>query len=160
MQEQEIAVGTRFARFAWNSLTLSTLAALLAVACALVVAYAVRTKAGLAERAASRIAGFGYAIPGVVIAVGVMVPLTRLDRWIGGGALLFSGTIVALLYAYQVRFLAVALQSIEAGLTRIRRSMDDAARSLGAGPGATLVRVHAPLLARSLIAAALLVFST
>jgi iron(III) transport system permease protein len=118
----------------------------------------VRTKPGLAERAASRIAGFGYAIPGVVIAVGVMVPLTRLDRWIGGGTLLFSGTIVALLYAYQVRFLAVALQSIEAGLTRIRRSMDDAARSLGAGPGATLARVHAPLLARSLLAAALLVF--
>ncbi|HEX5611075.1 MAG TPA: iron ABC transporter permease [Burkholderiales bacterium] len=158
LQEQEIAVGARFARLAWNSLTLAALAAVLAVACALIVAYAVRARPGFAERAASRIAGFGYAIPGVVIAVGVMVPLSSLDRWIGGGALLFSGTIVALLYAYQVRFLAVALQSIEAGLARIRRSMDDAARILGAGPAATLARVHAPLLARSLMAAALLVF--
>lgn len=158
LEEQQIAVGARFARLAWNSLTLAALAAGLAVACALIVAYAVRARSGFAERAASRIAGFGYAIPGVVIAVGVMVPLSSLDRWIGGGALLFSGTIVALLYAYQVRFLAVALQSIEAGLARIRRSMDDAARILGAGPAATLARVHAPLLARSLMAAALLVF--
>jgi len=119
-----------------------------------------------AERAASRIAGLGYAIPGVVIAVGVMVPLTRMDQWLAavlpaGSAptrLILSGTIVALLYAYLVRFLAVALQSVEAGLARIRRSMDDAARSLGAGPAETLARVHAPLLARSLTAAALLVF--
>jgi iron(III) transport system permease protein len=69
-----------------------------------------------------------------------------------------SGTVLALLYAYLVRFLAAALQSVEAGLARIRPSMDDAARSLGAGPAETLMRVHAPLLARSLVAAALLVF--
>jgi iron(III) transport system permease protein len=128
--------------------------------------YAVRVRSGLAERAASRIAGLGYAIPGVVIAVGVMVPLTRLDQWLAevlpaGSAptrLVLSGTVLALLYAYLVRFLAVALQSVEAGLAKIRRSMDDAARSLGAGPAETLVRVHMPLLARSLMAAALLVF--
>jgi iron(III) transport system permease protein len=124
----------------------------------LIVAYAVRMRPGIAERVANRVAGLGYAIPGVVIAVGVMVPLTRVDHWIGTGKLLLSGTIVALLYAYLVRFLAVALQSVEAGLAKIRPSMDDAARSLGAGPGETLARVHAPLLGRSLIAAALLVF--
>jgi len=158
LQEDRIALDARFARLAWNSLTLAALAALIAVACALAIGYAARMRPGLVTRVASRIAGAGYAIPGVVVAVGVMAPLTRVDHWIGAGKLLLSGTIIALLYAYLVRFLAVALQSVEAGLARIRRSMDDAARSLGAGLAATLARVHAPLLGRSLIAAALLVF--
>ena len=158
LQEDSIALDARFARLAWNSFTLAALAALIAVACALVIGYAARMRPGLVTRFASRIAGAGYAIPGVVVAVGVMAPLTRVDHWIGAGKLLLSGTIIALLYAYLVRFLAVALQSVEAGLARIRRSMDDAARSLGAGLATTLARVHAPLLGRSLIAAALLVF--
>jgi iron(III) transport system permease protein len=158
LQEERITLTARFARLAWNSFTLAALAALIAVACALVIGYAARMRPGLVTRVASRIAGAGYAIPGVVVAVGVMGPLTRVDQWIGAGKLLLSGTIIALLYAYLVRFLAVALQSIEAGLARIRRSMDDAARSLGAGLAATLARVHAPLLGRSLFAAALLVF--
>ena len=167
LQEENAAIGARFARLAWNSLTLAGVAALLAVACAMVIGYAVRLRPGVVERAANRIAGLGYAMPGVVIAVGVMVPLTRLDQWLAGmqqaasgaaATLVLSGGVLALLYAYLVRFLAVALQSVEAGLAKIRRSMDDAARSLGAGPAATLARVHAPLLARSLIAAALLVF--
>jgi iron(III) transport system permease protein len=166
LQEEGMNIGARFLRLAWNSLTLATAAALLAVVCALVSGYAARVRPGFAERAASRIAGLGYAIPGVVIAVGVMVPLTRLDQWLAavlpaGSAptrLVLSGTVLALLYAYLVRFLAVALQSVEAGLAKIRRSMDDAARSLGAGPAETLARVHMPLLARSLMAAALLVF--
>jgi len=155
----------RFARLAWNSFTLAGAAAILAVACALAIAYAMRLRPGLAERVAHRVAGLGYAVPGVVIAVGVMVPLTRLDHGIAAllpasmpAKLVLSGTVLALLYAYLVRFLAVALQSIEAGLARIKRSMDDAARSLGAGPATTLARVHAPLLAPSLLAATLLVF--
>jgi iron(III) transport system permease protein len=163
LQEEGLTIGARFARLAWNSLTLAAIAALLAVACALVLGYAMRMHSGHAERVANRVAGLGYAIPGVVIAVGVMVPLTRADQWLsgltGGAArLVLSGTVLALLYAYLVRFLAAALQSVEAGLARIRPSMDDAARSLGAGPAETLMRVHAPLLARSLVAAALLVF--
>lgn len=158
LQEEKIALTAHFARLAWNSFTLAALAALIAVACALVIGYAARMRPGFVTRIASRMAGAGYAIPGVVVAVGVMAPLTRVDQWIGAGKLLLSGTILALLYAYLVRFLAVALQSVDAGLARIRRSMDDAARSLGAGLAATLARVHAPLLGRSLIAAALLVF--
>ena len=166
-QEEDVAIGARFARLAWNSLTLAGVAAMLAVACALVVGYALRVRSGIVERIANRIAGLGYAIPGVVIAVGVMVPLTRMDQWLSGvlpstggaaGTFVLSGSVAALLYAYLVRFLAVALQSVEAGLAKIRRSMDDAARILGAGPATTLARVHAPLLARSLLAAALLVF--
>jgi iron(III) transport system permease protein len=168
LEEQQSGMGVRFMRLAWNSFTLAGGAALLAVACALVIAYGLRLRPGALARWSSRIAGLGYAAPGVVVAVGVMVPLAALDRWLGGllgalgsapgTALALSGTLGAVLYAYLVRFLAVALQSIEAGLGRIRRSMDDAARSLGASPAATLARVHAPLLARSLIAAGLLVF--
>jgi iron(III) transport system permease protein len=97
----------------------------------------------------------------------VLVPLARLDNRLAGwvaqalGAevgLLFTGTIAALVYAYLVRLLAVALQTVDAGLAKIRPSMEDAARSLGASPAAALVRVHAPLLASSLATAALLVF--
>jgi iron(III) transport system permease protein len=164
-QEELAVLDLRFMRLAWNSFALAGVAALLAVACALSIAYALRLRPGLAERLAHRIAGLGYAVPGVVIAVGVMVPLTRLDQAIA--ALLpesmpvriaLSGTVIALLYAYLVRFLAVALQTVEAGLARIRRSLDDAARNLGLGPAATLARVHVPLLAPSLVAATLLVF--
>jgi len=165
LQEDAVIAAARFARLAGNSLVLAAAAAALAVGCALVIAYASRLRQGVAERAAHRIAGLGYAIPGVVIAVGVMVPLTQIDHALaslvpgpGPARLILSGTVVALLYAYLVRFLAVALQSVDAGLARIRRSMDDAARSLGASPAATLLRVHAPLLAPSLFAAALLVF--
>ena len=114
-----------------------------------------------------RVAEFGYAIPGPVIAVGVLVPLARLDNWLADwiasatGAttgLLLTGTIVALVYAYLVRFLAVALRTMDAGLARITPSMDDAARSLGASSFGTLARVHAPLLGPSLLSATLLVF--
>jgi len=113
------------------------------------------------------VAALGYAIPGAVIAVGVLVPLARLDNWLADAiealtgakvGLLLTGTLVALVYACLVRFLAVALQTTEAGLARITPSMEDAARSLGASPAAALARVHAPLLAPSLATAALLVF--
>ncbi|HYH41495.1 MAG TPA: iron ABC transporter permease, partial [Burkholderiales bacterium] len=101
-----------------------------------------------------------------VIAVGVLIPVTRLDHvlaswwlaWTGTSpGLILTGGIAALVYAYLVRFFAVALQAIEAGLTKITPSMDSAARSLGLGPGATVVRVHAPLLWRSALSAGLLV---
>jgi iron(III) transport system permease protein len=102
-----------------------------------------------------------------VIAVGVLVPLGRLDNalaeWIEGffgvrTGLLLTGTVTALVYAYLVRLLAVALQTTEAGLTKITPSMEHAARSLGASAAGALARVHVPLLAGSLATAALLVF--
>jgi iron(III) transport system permease protein len=171
LQEPLGGMGERFLRLAGNSFTLAGAAALLTVACALLIAYGLRLRPGAVTRWSSRVAGLGYAAPGVVIAVGVMVPLAALDRWFAGlvsavsgtaggapGTLALSGTVVAMLYAYLARFLSVALQSVEAGLGRIRRSMDEAARSLGASPVATLARVHAPLLTRSLVAATLLVF--
>ena len=150
-----------------NSFTLSGVTALAAVALAVALAYAARLSKSRVASVANRVAALGYAMPGAVIAVGVLVPLGRLDNWLAGvledltGArvgLLFTGTIAALVYACLVRFLAVALQTTEAGLARITPSMEDAARSLGASPAAALARVHAPLLAPSLATAALLVF--
>ena len=159
--------GVRYVQLTFNTVTLATLTAILAVLLALVVGYAARANAGKAVRAANRIAGLGYAVPGAVIAVGVLIPITRLDHALAAliesmtGAhpgLLLTGGIAALVYAYLVRFFAVALQSVDAGLSKITPNMDCASRSLGYGPSQTLVRVHAPLLWRSALSAALLVF--
>ena len=166
--EAEMARGfsQRFWLLARNSLTLATIAALLAASLAMLIAYAARHKQRLPHLAA-RIVGLGYAVPGSVIAVGVLIPVTRLDHGLAqlwqqlGGAnpgLVLTGGIAALVYAYLARFLAVALQSVESGLSRITPSMEAAARSLGCGPGQTLRRVHAPLLRGSLLTAMLLVF--
>ena len=153
-----------------NSFMLAGIAAVAGVLIATAMAYAARLARGRLAGVvawANRAAALGYAIPGAVIAIGVLVPLGRLDNWIAGGiesafgvkpGLLLSGTIVALVYAYLVRFLAVALQTVESGLAKVTPRMDDAARSLGATPAGTLMRVHAPLLASSLAGAALLLF--
>jgi iron(III) transport system permease protein len=150
-----------------NSTTVAAITAVLAVAIAVVMAYAGRLSRGPLVAGASRVASLGYAIPGAVIAVGIMVPLGKADNavaaWLEQAlgfevGLLVTGTITALVYAYLVRFLAVALQTVDAGLAKVTPSMDDAARSLGLGPAATLRRVHAPLLRSSLLTAGLLVF--
>ncbi len=157
----------RVAALIGNSFILAGIAAAAGVLLATAMAYAARLSRGRLVALANRAAALGYAIPGAVIAVGVLVPLGRLDNWIAGGmesafgvkpGLLLTGTIVALVYAYLVRFLAVALQTVEAGLAKVTPRMDDAARSLGATPTETLARVHAPLLASSLASAALLLF--
>jgi iron(III) transport system permease protein len=157
----------RLAALVGNSFALAGLAAAVAVALATVMAYAARLTRSRLVFAANRIASLGYAVPGAVIAIGVLVPLGRVDNalaaWIEEmlgvkPGLLLTGTVAALVYAYLVRLLAVALQTTEAGLAKIRPSMEDAARSLGATPGGALARVHVPLLAPSLATAALLVF--
>ena len=102
-----------------------------------------------------------------MIAIGVLIPAARLDNLLAdalaasfgvSAGLLLTGSIAALVYAYLIRFLAVALQTVDAGLAKITPSMEDAARSLGYGPLRTLARVHAPMLRPSLLTAALLVF--
>ena len=156
----------RFLVLARNSFTLAALTAALAALFALLLAFAARDGKRM-PGLASRMVGLGYAVPGSVIAVGVLIPVTRLDHVIAGlwqqmtGAnpgLILTGGIAALVYAYLARFLAIALQSAEAGLARITPSMEAAARSLGSGPGETLRRVHLPLMRGSLLTAALLVF--
>jgi iron(III) transport system permease protein len=164
---EETIAGSRLAALVANSFTIAALTALIAVAAGLLMAYAARLTRSPLVAAANRVAGLGYAVPGAVIAVGVLVPLGRLDNalaaWLEAGlglrpGLLLTGTIAALVYAYLVRLAAVSLQTTDAGLAKITPSMDDAARSLGARPTVTLARVHVPLLAPSLATAALLVF--
>ena len=146
---------------------LAAAAAGLACALAVLLAYAGRLHGTRAVRLAARLASMGYALPGAVIAVGVLLPLAwadhvlvpplerALDRPLG---LLLTGSATGLILAYVVRFLAVGLQSVEASLGRIPPSLDDAARTLGARPGAALRRVHLPLIRGGLLTGLVLVF--
>lgn len=167
LAEGDVRFGGLFLQLATNSVILSGTAAVLAVALALVLAYGQRLHDTPVLRAAVRVASMGYAIPGSVIAVGVLIPFAHLDNAIDAAArglfgvstgLLLSGTIAAVLYAYLVRFLAVSFNTVEASLGKIRPNMDHAARVLGSTPGRTLVRVHAPIMSGSLLTAGLLVF--
>ena len=159
--------GPRFLRLAFNSFTLAAVTAVLAVMVAVIMAYGVRLDPGRMTVAANRVAAMGYAVPGTVIAVGVLIPFAifdnALDDWMRARfglstGLLLTGTIAALVFAYLVRFLAISLNTVEASLGKIKPSMDDAARSLGAGAGGALLRVHAPIMWGSLLTAGLLVF--
>ncbi len=142
-------------------------ATLAVVAAGLVVAYAARAFPGGASAVAGRIASLGYAMPGTVVALGVLIPVAALDRTIDrttahllgtGTGLLLIGSGAALGYAYLVRFLAISAGSVEAGLAQIPRSLDQAARSLGQGVSGSFWRLHLPLGRPALAAAALLVF--
>ncbi len=158
---------TRYFNLITNSFTLAAITSVIAVGLAVVMAYAVRRNPTPLTRSANRVAAMGYAIPGTVIAVGVLIPFAQLDNAIDGWmranfqistGLIFTGTIAALIFAYLVRFLAVSLNTVEASLSKIRPTMDDAARSLGKGPIATMTKVHAPLMWSSLMTALLMVF--
>jgi iron(III) transport system permease protein len=159
--------GRRFLDYAANSFILAGLGALLTVAAALVLAYGLRLQPTPPMRIAARVASMGYAIPGSVIAVGMLIPLATVDNavdsWMRATfgvstGLILSGTVVALLFAYMARFLAIGLNTVESGLSRVTPSMDEAARTLGASPAGTLARVHAPLLKGSVLTAGILVF--
>lgn len=165
--EPEPLFTVRFIGLAGNTFALAAVTSLAAVLVATLLAYAARLSASRLVAAANRLASLGYAIPGAVIAVGILLPLGRLDNLIADWArvqfgisigLVFTGSIAALVYAYLVRFLAIALQTVEAGLGKIRPSMEDAARGLGLTPREALVRVHAPLMRGSVLTAGLIVF--
>jgi len=167
LADPEARWGARLVSLVGNSFVIAGVTAAAAVTVALALAYVARISKSRVAAVANRAAALGYAMPGAVIAVGVLVPLGRLDNWLAAllehafgvkAGLLLTGTLVALVYACLVRFLAVALQTTEAGLARVTPSMEDAARSLGASPAAALARVHAPLVAPSLASAMLLVF--
>ena len=159
--------GPRFVQLARNSFVLAAVSSVIAVVLAVLLAYAARLARTSLPAAMNRIVGLGYAVPGSVIAVGVLIPVTRLDTWLVqvwqasfgvNPGLILSGGIAALVYAYLARFLAVALNAVESSLGKITASMDDASRSLGCGKWETLRRVHVPILRGSLLSAALLVF--
>ncbi len=156
-----------FFRLATNSLLLATVAALVAVCLALLLCYAKRLLNTPSVKGAVSVASMGYAIPGTVIAIGVMLPLAwfdnALDAWLTSAfgissGLLLSGTLFALVFAYTVRFLSVSIQAVDAGLAKIKPSMDDAGRSLGLTPMSVLKTIHVPLMRGTVLTALLLVF--
>lgn len=150
----------RFLQWAGNSLRLGALSAALAVAVALLLAYRLRRAPGGLTRGVVQLAGLGYAVPGAVLVVGLLLPVGWLQRtWPQSGVgYWMTATILGIVWAYLVRFVSVALQSVQSGYARIPASLDDSARMLGAGGAGMLARVHWPLLQRSTAAAALLVF--
>jgi iron(III) transport system permease protein len=165
--EPEARFGPRIYSLVTNTFTLAGVAAVAAVLVALLLAYAARSVKSPLVHGANRLAVLGYALPGAVIAVGILLPLGKIDNAIATWmheqfgmktGLLLTGSMTGLIYAYLVRFLAVAFHTVEAGLTRVTTSMDDAARSLGLSPARTLTRVHVPIMSGSVATAALLVF--
>ena len=161
------AIEGGFLAAAGNSLALASTAAAAAVAVALTLGYARRVAANGFIRPGVRLAGVGYAIPGTVLAIGLLYPLAAFDNRVDAflrdsfgvsSGLLLSGSVFAITLAYVIRFLAVAHGQIEAGLERISLNLDAAARTLGESALSTLWRVHLPLLVAPLGAAALLVF--
>src|SRR5262245_59549226 len=150
-----------------NTLALAALAAVGTLVLALLLAYATRLSPSTAVRASARMASMGYALPGAVIAVGVLAPLAWVDHVFGhavawafghSAGLVLTGSTFGLVFAYVVRFLAVSLQTVDASLGKIPSSFDDAARSLGASIGGTLRRVHLPLMRGGVLTALILVF--
>ena len=150
-----------------NSFVLSALATVAVLACGLVVAYAARVFPQRGMQLVHRAASIGYAMPGTILALGILIASAGLDRWIGQAAgalfgvdpgLVLIGSGLALGYAYLARFLAISIGSVEAGLTRIPRSYDQSARTLGQGVTGMLRHVHLPLSRPALAAAGLLVF--
>ena len=161
------ALDTRFVGLIVNSFSLALVAALIAVLGALLIGYAARLSPTPLLRLASRVSVLGYSIPGAVVAVGVFVPFVWMDRRLNAfmtaafetpTGLLLSGGLTALIFAYVVRFLAVALNPIESGFKRLCGNLDDTSRSLGVPPLKTLWKVDLPLLRGTLISAGLLVF--
>ena len=167
LTEGDVQFGARFIKLAVNSFGIAAITALIAVSLALMLAYLARSSGKRIQAWLNRLVGLGYAVPGTVIAVGVLIPLIALDHFLVDSiatifgfktGLLLTGGFLVLIYAYLIRFLAVALQSVEAGLAKITPGMDDAARSLGSTPFEVMRDVHMPLLRTSMITAGLLVF--
>lgn len=160
-------LSARYLGFIQNSATLAAIAAVVTVTAAISVGFFQRMRGGRTAQSAAYVARLGYAVPGGVIAVGLMVPFAAfdnaLDAWMRSTfdistGLLVTGSIWLLVVAYMVRFLAAALGAYEGGQAMVHVNMDAASRSLGQGPIGTLRRVHLPILAPSLLTALLIVF--
>ncbi len=163
----DVLLSSRYRSLVANSAVLAASGAAVAVGLALLLAYAARLHPGRISSFNNRLVTLGYALPGSIIAVGILVPLAALDNQVDAFArsafnistgLLLTGSIAALIYAYAVRFSAVALNSVEAALATVTASMDHTARTLGAGVIGTLLRVHIPIIRGGLLTASLLLF--
>jgi iron(III) transport system permease protein len=161
-----IMIDASFIRLTLNTILLGLTTAVLAVLLALFLAYGKRVLANKLVFASVRVVATGYAVPGTIIAVGVIIPFAWFDNTLDAymrdrfeisTGLLLSGTLFAVMFAYLVRFLAVSIQAVESGLVKIRFSMDEAARSLGYKPMETLFKIHLPLMKGSVLTALLIV---
>ncbi|WP_125716593.1 ABC transporter permease [Pseudoalteromonas rubra] len=162
----EQAWNAEFFNYALQSLQISLYVSVIAMLVSLLVVYYQRIEPGKLTNLPGRFASTGYALPGTVLAIAVLLPLTlfdtKLNEWLDGSGfepgLLLSGTLFAMIFAYVVRFYAIAHGAVESSFVRISPSIDMASLSLGKGRFQTLTQVHMPLLKRGLLTAGLLVF--
>ncbi len=164
---QFAGLSPRIVNEAISTLTIATIATVVTISLGLVVAYATRVRPGRTSAALLRLSSMGYAAPGTVVAIGVLIVLAGFDRfvdqtaldWFGvSTGLLFMGSGAAVIYALTVRFLAISSGGIEAGLSRIPTSLDHVSRTLGQSVSGTFWHVHLPLSKTAISAASLLVF--
>ncbi len=152
----------RFWELLRNSFMLATIAATIIVGIALFIAFTLRTFPGTLVRALARVSTLGYAIPGAIVAIGIMIFILWIDQhfrgWLPGTQMVLTGSTGMLLFAYVVRFMAVGYNPIESGMARVSTSLDEAARSLGHSNWKNLWKINIPLLKGSLVSAVLLVF--
>jgi iron(III) transport system permease protein len=157
----------RYLGFLWHSLMLSGLAALLICTISILMIYSARRHPDMVARVAVRIATIGYALPGVVLAVGIYVPLAWVDNWFSQMAMqlfsietgfLFQGTLIVMLIAYMTRFMAVGYNPIDSAMQRVTLSIDEAAMGLGVSGLSMLKKIHLPILKGGIFTAVTLVF--
>ena len=144
-----------------GSVTLALIAMVLITGLALLTAFAARTDNSRFSAIAVRISTLGYAVPGTVLAVGLFAPIALFDQWLAGSGVtapLLQGTLVVMMLAYSVRFMAVAFTPLENNLLRITPSIDAAAKSLGVSGLNMLAKVHIPMLRGGVATAMILVF--
>lgn len=167
LETAEEMINTEFFQLAFHSLLLAISTSFIALLAALFMGFGERLYHTAIVRLLIRITAMGYAVPGTVIAVGVLIPFTWLDNSIDdffrtqfdySTGLIFSGTLFALIFAYLVRFLSVSIGTVESALEKIKPSIDDASRSMGCGGFSMLRKVHLPIMKSSLLTALLLVF--
>ncbi|MDN5216201.1 iron ABC transporter permease [Fulvivirgaceae bacterium BMA12] len=160
-------MGQEFWQMILNSFSVAGITALLSVLVALILAYAVKLNGGYFAAIMTKVANIGYAIPGAVIAVGIMIPVLSIDKFLIKGlerltgnslGLIISGSLFMLIFAYLVRFLVVAFNPTEEGFKKIGWQLTEAARTLGFGPFKCLVKINIPLMKGALLSGALLVF--
>ena len=157
----------KYAKLLFNSLFLSTCAAILTIILGIFLVNTYITSNNIIIRLCVTISRLGYALPGVVIALGVIVPLITLDGFIKNilgqyfditVGLIFSGTMIAIIYAYVIRFLTISYGTIESGFTSLNPNITAASRVLGQSKYSTLVKIQLPIIKPALIMSALLVF--
>lgn len=162
-----VVVDTSFIRLTANSFLLGAAASVTGMATAVIILFALRVNRSKFMYLLARLATMGYALPGAVVAIGILIPLLMVDSWMrplldrlpwGMGTVMISSSVFALLYAYLVRFLAVGYNNLEAGYERISLSIDESAASLGSSNSRTFRKLHLPLLKASLLGGGLLIF--